>query len=93
MNKPNKLAMEDNDRLADFQYLWDGTEPDWVLVDVNPTHSNYESRFVVENERTKFAVIIDNDDLAREVITRMRNAGVKVIQGNQDKGRSEGEIA
>jgi MinD-like ATPase involved in chromosome partitioning or flagellar assembly len=71
--------MESNDRLADFQYLWDGTEPDWVLVDVNPTHSNYESRFLVMNERTKIAMIIESDDQAREVITRMRNAGVKVI--------------
>ena len=71
-------ARSSADKLDELSYLWDGSDREWMLFHVNPSAPVSEARFVIQNERTKVALIIEDDDQYEEVINRMKNAKVKV---------------
>lgn len=65
------------DRAQRFHYLWDGSEPQWALLNV--TASNDEPQYLIVNTDSKAAKIIEDDALAHQVIKQMLAAGVRVV--------------
>jgi hypothetical protein len=67
--------------LKSYEYLWDGSDASWALVDSYEA-SRVEDMIVV-NVINKSALIIENDDLAKMVIAKMIEAGVKVKKASE----------
>jgi hypothetical protein len=59
--------------LEDYSYLWDGSEPVWVL------YVTGEDRYVPYNEETQMALIIEDDDEFQQVTDRMKASGVRIV--------------
>lgn len=56
-----------------FEELWEHPASGWVLVELRPND------FAIYNEKTKMAKIIEDESVHDEVVTRMRQAGVRVL--------------
>lgn len=65
------------DRLQQYCYLWDGSEPYWVLL--NTAKDRIEGDYLIFNEQSQTAKIIEDDILSEAVIGRMLDAGVRVV--------------
>jgi hypothetical protein len=68
--------------VADFAYLWDGSEPGWVLVHVNADEPEAAPEFGIFNKLSHLGVLICEDELWAAVIDRMRRQGVEIISSN-----------
>jgi hypothetical protein len=74
------LKEKDMDAIEEYKYLWDGSEPDWVLYYINPSESEDKAQFAIFNIQTRRALIIEDDYVSQAVITKMCDAGVRVIR-------------
>jgi hypothetical protein len=52
--------------IDEYEYLWDGSEPEWVLVRVSRTSPDVVST-VIYNTKTRMVLIIELDELAEAV--------------------------
>jgi hypothetical protein len=59
--------------LEGYSYLWDGSEPGWVLFLTGDTYLPY-------NEETNMALVIEDDDELERVTDKMRASGVRVVR-------------
>ena len=59
--------------LDEYRFLWDGTEPGWVLFLTGDTYLPY-------NEETQMALVIEDDDELWQVTERMRAAGISAVR-------------
>ncbi len=66
-----------NAKIQKYQYLWDGTAPQWALMSVNRPDGT-EGHLVV-NTQAKSAKIIEDNEEAEQVIQKMLEAGVRVV--------------
>ena len=74
--------MEDNMEPVnpdEFRYLWDGSDKDWVLVYLNYDKPLEMPSFVIENQRTNMACIIEDETIERYVTSKMRSSGTRVV--------------
>lgn len=66
--------------LLDFKYLWDGSSPQWALLNIEPQG---DARYLIVNTETKSAKIIEDNHIFTEVINQMISAKARVIsRGN-----------
>ncbi len=65
--------------LDDFAYLWDGSEPGWVLWQLGEVERATTTATSIFNRITKMALVIEDDDLARDLIRQMKLNGAEVI--------------
>jgi len=63
-----------------FQYLWDGSQPHWGLLNVGDSG---DKKYLIVNLESKAAKIIENDSVAEQVIEQMLLAGMKVVTPGQ----------
>ncbi len=77
--------------LADHAYLWDGSEPGWCLVQVNPDKSLGMSAFAIYNRKHAHALIIEDDEIYAQVIERMLAAGCPVVSPTDMSGPDPGD--
>ena len=66
--------MNDDD-LAEYRNLWNGSEPGWVLV----RDAEHPDRFIIYNERTRFGWLIEDEDKKARVVERMLREKVPVL--------------
>jgi hypothetical protein len=75
------------ENILDFQYLWDGTCPQWGLVylgDEEATQCRVVDRCLIVNlEKESILIIDEDDDLARQVMEKMLSAGVKIFSSSE----------
>lgn len=64
--------------MDDFQSLWDGSDPVWVLEDVYPERSGWE-RYAIRRSDGEAPIIIDDDEAYRRVIEKMLSANVQIL--------------
>jgi len=64
-------------QVQEYQYLWDGTAPEWALM--RGEDSSDIGNYLIVNMQSKSAKLIENDDEARQVIQNMLDAGVRVV--------------
>jgi len=64
----------------DYERLWDGSEPGWVLWYVAVVDDADDLRnWSIFNVESKMAVVIEDDAVAAEVIAELRSRNVEVI--------------
>ncbi|HYQ40904.1 MAG TPA: hypothetical protein VER11_03025 [Polyangiaceae bacterium] len=64
--------------IDEYEYLWDGSEPEWVLVRVSRTSPDAVAT-VIYNTKTRMALIIEIDELAEAVQEKMLERKVRVL--------------
>jgi len=66
--------------ISEYKYLWDGSDPDWVLVrervdgDIGPGEPTH-----IFNARTRMMLAIENEVLAKFVLEQMLKARVRIL--------------
>jgi hypothetical protein len=84
-------AADPLDTMNDYAYLWDGTDPGWVVLGDPDRPDNQDLPF---NRRTGMAMVIcEDDDLSGAVLCAMRAHGLPVVppeslRENSDHGPS-----
>lgn len=73
------------EKLEEYKCLWDGSDPDWLLIRLNPDEPEDIARFVIYHESTKQGLIIEDDAFYFEVQNRMRKAGSRIQNLTQIK--------
>ncbi|VYU71785.1 hypothetical protein [Metakosakonia massiliensis] len=72
--------MEEN--LSEYIYLWDGSEPGWALF--NLADEGCPPIYIIQNTITKIGLIIEDENEENQVIKRMLNENVKIINDTWD---------
>jgi hypothetical protein len=68
------------DEVEEHSHLWDGSDPDWVLFRLGPESDGDDAAgFIIINRRTSLGLIVEDDGLKQEIVSRMLRAGVPVI--------------
>jgi hypothetical protein len=70
-----------------YAYLWDGSEPGWVLVQLDSAVHEAE-RLAIVHAPTRSALLIEDDEVRRDVTQRMLLAGVKRVPVSSLSGSS-----
>ena len=68
-----------DDELQKFEYLWDGSHPEWILHRLTYEKDPKLENFVIVNKLNQHALVIEDDKIADDVISRMQNSGVEMI--------------
>ncbi|MGF6873161.1 hypothetical protein [Paraburkholderia sp. MM5477-R1] len=63
-----------DERLQQYEYLWDGSQPQWALLS-DGTGAGY----LIVNTVSKMGKIIEDDVLAQKIIEKMLATGVRVV--------------
>jgi len=61
-----------------YRYLWDGSQPDWVLVR-DPSPPGGIDNLEIFNLSTYMMFVVEDDKLSKALTARMRKEGVRVI--------------
>jgi hypothetical protein len=64
----------------DYEYLWRDRNAGWALVRVAPVPGQCGPRYVIENARTREALVIEDDELYAAVKQEMLRKGAPVIE-------------
>jgi len=64
--------IRDSVLLDSYSYLWDGSATGWVLVSA-------DDHFSIFNEKTRVLLAIDDDSLHQDIVSKMRQRSVKVL--------------
>jgi hypothetical protein len=70
------------DKLTAFSYLWDGSEPGWVLLKAPELTGGY----CIFNETHPALLHIDDDELNDRLCRYMKQIGIKTIDSMPIKG-------
>jgi len=65
-------------RIDDFRYLWDGSDPGWTLVQLDPGSVAHD-RLVIMHAVTRTALVVEDDKLRSEVVDCMLRAEVPIV--------------
>ena len=72
--------MSNCEQLSHFSYLWDGSAPQWALLNIEPEG---QADYMVVNTENRAVKIIEDDELFKAVINEMLTAHVRVVsRGN-----------
>jgi hypothetical protein len=83
--KPIRFGGKLMPRIDDYSYLWDGSQPEWVLA---PAPGGPDQvQFVILNWKTNYVLLIEHDDTCRGVVKRMQDAGVRVLDNRRGRGK------
>ena len=63
--------------LADYQYLWDGTDPGWMLVSSDDRDA--EASHVIYNKQRKMILMVDDAAASRAIVEQMLAKGVEIL--------------
>ena len=63
--------------LSEYEYLWDGSDPGWVLVADDDAEPGVE--FVVYNKNRKTMLVIEDASVSKVVSERMLSIGVEIL--------------
>jgi hypothetical protein len=72
--------------ILDLQYLWDGTCPQLGLFgdgDEEAGLCQIADKFSIVDFEKKMILIIEDADLARQVVEKMLSAGVKILSSSE----------
>jgi len=69
---------------SEYSYLWDGSAPEWVLLNANAGKGGPPS-YTIANTATKRALLISDAADDAEVIKNMLERGCKVISPEEWK--------
>jgi hypothetical protein len=75
--------MQQNE-IAEFGYLWDGSSPSWVLLHVNVTEEAEDPEYLIVNIKERNTLLIGNDDLYERVIQQMLLSGVRIVSNGNE---------
>lgn len=67
------------ENLKGFEYLWNASEPGWVLVHLNSSSRDEEPRYFISNLDTQMGELIEDNDVFQAVVQRMLSEGVRVV--------------
>lgn len=73
------MHLSSEEIVEDCRYVWDGTEPGWILFHVNADQPDAEPEYAIVHEPTHQALIIEDDSAYNEIKRRMQEAGIPVI--------------
>jgi len=62
----------------EYSYLWDGSAPEWVLLNANAGRSEPPS-YTIANTATKRALLISDEAVDAEVVENMLEHGCRVM--------------
>ncbi len=79
--------------IDDFSYLWDGLEPGWCLVRVDAAESRGTAVFAIYNPGDSHALIIEDDEIYRQVIERMLAEGCPIVPATDLNDRGPGDAS
>lgn len=71
--------------LSEYEYLWDGSDSGWVLVE----NSESESGYTIYNEVKHIMLHIDITDLKSRICKELLDSGAKVLK---DMPEGEAEV-
>lgn len=72
--------MNEDISLDDYKYLWDGSEPGWILC--NLAKEGEEPRYFIENIITSVGLIIELEEEEKLVIDIMLKNNVKIVNSS-----------
>ena len=63
--------------LSEYEYLWDGSDPGWVLVAEDDAEPGV--KFVIYNKKRKTMLLIEDASVSKAVNERMLSIGVEIL--------------
>jgi hypothetical protein len=67
-----------DDKILQFDFLWDGSAPEWALCNVSKD-AHESPKYVIVNTETRMVKLIENNILFSEVINKMLSSGVRIV--------------
>lgn len=64
----------------DYKYLWDGSSLHWRLM---RGEADDDTHYLIVDVHAKAGLIIEDDELAEQVIEKMLSAGIKIISPSE----------
>ncbi len=61
--------------IDEYEYLWNRTDPNWALLKV----PNASDRYMAFNKQGHI-LLIEDDELSKEVCKRMKDAGCEILE-------------
>lgn len=80
--------MKDKTKLEDYSYLWDGTQPEHVLERFPSGVIDKEEAYLIVDTKSDTYLIIEDDDLCREVKRKMLQNSVRVIDATKGQKKN-----
>lgn len=71
--------------IAEYQYLWDGSQPGWCLVQLDSVSSD-QPAYSIYHQPDSTALTIEDDSLFDSVIERMLAEGCRVVSPREAFG-------
>ncbi len=71
--------------IAEYEYLWDGSQPGWCLVQLKLAPSD-QPAYSIYNQPDSTALIIEDDSIFDGVIQRMLAEGCRVLSPREAFG-------
>ena len=65
--------------ISKFEYLWDGSSPEWVLLHVNILEIEEVPRYLIVNVTTREAKLIEEPQVFNAVVAQMLNSKVNIV--------------
>lgn len=65
----------ENDALLEYQYLWNGTDLGWGLIDISLGETR---EYGIANKMTKMTTIIEDEKIFHAVIQKMLDENVPI---------------
>lgn len=73
--------------IEQYRHLWDGSEPNWVLIREPPSpESEPDASFEIFNLKTYMMFVVEDQELANALSTRMLQEGVRVLDSIPEGG-------
>jgi hypothetical protein len=65
--------------LEEYSYLWRDSDGSWALFYINHENPSASPEYLIVNTKEKSALLIEDDDLADEIQTKMMAVGVPIV--------------
>jgi hypothetical protein len=63
---------------SEYSYLWDGSAPEWALLNANAGTKDAPS-YTIVNTATKRALLISDESIDAEVVQKMLDNGCRLL--------------
>lgn len=71
--------MSIQEQISNFRYLWDGSAPQWALLNIE---AEGQTDYMMVNTESRAVKIIEDDELFKTVINELLSAYVRVVSRN-----------